>query len=174
MHRKKGFVLGGTIFILLLIVVISANYLFLSGQSMSGAVIADMKIDAVYNAMVDTRRVLALDDNSAFTDALYDVADAEDCDSITVDDFSSKVKEYFTPTYNSVNAYVDYATVTSSGDPTVTLVSTSEDGDVCTFEVRVQFTYVITTDDGMVQKTDTFSSTRKVQRDDSTDEVTFV
>jgi len=83
---RKGFLISGYIFVLLLVLLIAVNYVILSGSLEGRSTVQNMKIDKVYNRYVDVMRALeaAEDDamgvgdcdvymNSVLNDPLLDI-----------------------------------------------------------------------------------------------------
>jgi len=71
---KKGFLYTGIVFLVMVGILISANYLFLSTHNKEQSKIMNMELDSSYNLEFDTKEVLALSPNNTIADALSDVA----------------------------------------------------------------------------------------------------
>jgi len=62
---RKGFLISGYVFVLLLVLLIAVNYVVLSGVSEGRSTVQNMKIDKVYNRYVDVIRTLEAADEDA-------------------------------------------------------------------------------------------------------------
>jgi len=70
---KKAFLYTGVTFLLMMTILISANYLFLSKHTASESKNADLEIDVVNNIVGDARAVLITDPNNTVADAISDI-----------------------------------------------------------------------------------------------------
>lgn len=71
---RKGFLISGYVFVLLLVLLIAVNYVILSGSLEGRSTVQNMKIDKVYNRYVDVMRALeAAEEDAGGSSANCDV-----------------------------------------------------------------------------------------------------
>lgn len=71
---RKAFLYTGAAFLVMIAILISANYLFLSKHTATESKNTDLEIDAINNLVNDVRNVIMVDSNNTMADALSDAA----------------------------------------------------------------------------------------------------
>jgi len=69
---ERAFLYSGVTFLIMVSILLTANYLLLSKHNREESKIADLEIDAIYSTAVDVKNVLSSDSNNALADAMSD------------------------------------------------------------------------------------------------------
>jgi len=69
---ERAFLYTGITFLIMISILIAANYLLLSKHNREESKITDLEIDSIYSAVVDVKNVLSTNQNNTLADAMSD------------------------------------------------------------------------------------------------------
>jgi hypothetical protein len=166
---SKGIVQTGAMFLVLLVLVVSANYLLLAKQVYVSGMAGDMLIDNAYNAVVDVKRVIALDKNNVLSDSISDVVKGSTCaklnDAIL---YGDKFWAYAGNTMESINETLAAKGLNAKRlRYTVDIDEFSDTETTCTVDISLDYTFMVFSQNGGLQKTEQFTAKKQLQFDDN-------
>jgi hypothetical protein len=151
----KAFLYTGTVFLIMVGVLLSANFLFLSKHGKGQAQIADMQMDLANNIANDMKRIAVWDKNNIMADAMSDAAygavmSKNNLNAMCSDlktqlgqnDIQAKIKDYITATFSEITSLQPSVTFGNLQVNTLTVTQTA----TCVLNIYANFSYIIKID----------------------------
>jgi hypothetical protein len=149
-------------FLVFLVVVVSANHLLIAKQFYSNGWVGDMFIDNAQGAATDIKRVIALDKNNVLSDAISDVVKGSACANLNSESlYSDEFKAYAANAMKTINSTLALRGLNAKQTSSTVKIDKFSAG--CTVDISLSYTFVVYGARGGLQLTTQFTAKKQLK-----------